>query len=127
MRQNRDSRLIALAVCGAIAASASLHPAAARAAPGKRDQAAALRVSIKWLTAYEPRFWVSVDAPGVCVVRAGGERRCPIAIVLKAWVGSTLIDHRCAAQAVLPPRGAKGRATRTSAHCTPVAAAAGEG
>jgi hypothetical protein len=71
MRQNRDSRLIALAVCGAIGASASLHPAAAGAAPGKRDQAAALCVSIEWLTVYKPRFWVSVEAPGACVVRAG--------------------------------------------------------
>ena len=76
MRQNRDSRLIALAVCGAIGASASLHPAAASPAPGKRDQAAALRVSIKWLTVYKPRFWVSVEAPGAWV--AAGWRRTPM-------------------------------------------------
>ena len=118
----RPRRLVALAVCSAIAASACVHPPSAGAAAAKRDQLAALRVSVKWMTLYQPRFWVAVETPGACVVQPGGARRCPIAIVINAWAGGTLREHRCTAEALLPRRGTKGKPTRTSARCTPVPA-----
>jgi hypothetical protein len=74
---------------------------------------------MKWITLYAPRIWVAVETPGACVGRPDGTRRCPIAIVIKARVGETLVDHRCAAQAILPRRGAKEKPRRTSARCTP--------
>jgi hypothetical protein len=120
----RPRTVAALAVCSAIAASAGLHPTSAGAASGKRDQIAALRVSVKWITLYQPRFWVAVATPGACVAQPGGARRCPIAI--RAWVGSSLREHRCIAEALLPRRGSRGKPTRTSARCTPVRAVAGE-
>ena len=117
-RQVLALAFIALAVW-AVAAIAGVHPASAYSAGAKRDQLAALRVSVRWMAVYQPRSWVAVERPGVCVTRSGGIRRCPIAIVIKARVGSMLVDHRCAAEAVLRPRGA-GAPTRTSARCTPV-------
>jgi hypothetical protein len=120
MRPSRISRLTALAACGAIAASAG--SAAAAGATATADHHAAERVSVKWLKLYKPRLRVGSEEPGACVKQPGGVRRCPIAITIKAWVGDTLVDHRCAAEAVLPRPGSSHKPTRTSATCTPVTA-----
>ena len=125
MRQGRNPVFTAVAVCCVIAVSAVSMADPASAAQSQRDQASAMRMSVKWLNLYEPRFWVGVELPGACATRPGGERRCPIAITIRAWTGGALVAHRCAAEAVLPPRNAKGKPTRSSASCTPFAPAAG--
>ena len=119
MHRRRMCRLVALTLCCAAAAVAGPQPASAGAASGRRDQVAALRLSAKWITLYAPRFWVAVETPGACAAQPDGTRRCPIAIVIKARVGETLVDHRCVAHAILPRGDAKAEPRRTSARCAP--------